>query len=91
MGIRNIFKNAIRLILVVLALSIPAYGKSAPQLPEPELSWKNVTVDDKKTAVFCIFKDSRGLVQIADYISTMGLLLILLVKMSCSGLKYILY
>lgn len=61
MGIRNIFKNAIRLILVVLALSIPAYGKSAPQLPEPELSWKNVTVDGKKTAVFCIFKDSRGL------------------------------
>lgn len=61
MGIRNIFKNAIRLIFVVLALSLHLYGKAAPQLPEPELSWKNVTVDGKKTAVFCIFKDSRGL------------------------------
>ncbi|MDE5673741.1 MAG: hypothetical protein K2I44_00135 [Muribaculaceae bacterium] len=61
MSIINIFKNAIRLIFVVLALSISAYGKSEPQLPEPELSWKNVMVDNKKTAVFCIFKDSRGL------------------------------
>lgn len=61
MSIRNIFKNAIRLIFVVLILSFPSYGKSAPQLPEPELSWKNVMVDSKKTAVFCIFRDSRGL------------------------------
>lgn len=34
---------------------------AAPQLPETELSWKNVSVDGKKVAVFCILRDSRGL------------------------------
>ena len=34
---------------------------AVPQLPEPELAWKNVTVDGKKTAVFCMFRDSHGI------------------------------
>lgn len=33
----------------------------ATLLPEPELTWKNVTVDGKKTAVFCMFRDSQGI------------------------------
>ncbi|MDE6109127.1 MAG: response regulator [Muribaculaceae bacterium] len=33
----------------------------APQLPDTELTWKNVSVDGKKVAVFCILRDSRGL------------------------------
>ncbi len=52
------------LLKVFLAVMIMiASGKSiaAPQLPEPELSWKNVAVDGKKTSVFCIFKDTRGI------------------------------
>lgn len=57
MDIRNITKY----VLLILALSVPFYGNSAPQLPESELSWKNVTVNSKKTAVFCLFRDSRGL------------------------------
>lgn len=61
MNIGNLLRNAVRLLVVVATLLFPSYGKSAPQLPEPELSWKNVAVDNKKTAVFCIFKDSRGL------------------------------
>ena len=35
---------------------------AVPQLPEPELTWKNVTVDGKKTAVFCLLRDSRGII-----------------------------
>lgn len=35
--------------------------RAMPQLPEPELAWKNVTVDGKKTAVFCMFRDSHGI------------------------------
>lgn len=34
---------------------------AVPQLPEPGLAWKNVTVDGKKTAVYSIFRDSRGI------------------------------
>ena len=34
---------------------------AVPLLPESELTWKNVTVDGKKTAVFCMFRDSRGI------------------------------
>ncbi|MDE6286993.1 MAG: hypothetical protein K2L99_08380 [Muribaculaceae bacterium] len=33
----------------------------APLLPDTELSWKNVSVDGKKVAVFCILRESRGL------------------------------
>lgn len=37
---------------------------AAPQLPEPELTWKNVTVDGRKTAVFSLLRDSRGIMWI---------------------------
>ena len=39
---------------------------AVPQLPEPGLAWKNVTVDGKKTAVYSIFRDSRGIVFIFE-------------------------
>lgn len=47
------------IMLIVSFLAIEA--GAVPQLPEPELTWKNVTVDGKKTAVFCMFRDSRGI------------------------------
>ncbi|MDE6346863.1 MAG: helix-turn-helix domain-containing protein [Muribaculaceae bacterium] len=56
---RNI-AGALLYVLSVLLLPMQAHG--AAQLPEPELSWKNVNVDGNKTAVFCIFKDSRDIV-----------------------------
>lgn len=61
MDIRNIAKIVFRLIVLVSVLLKPSYSHSMPQLPESDLSWKNVTVDSKKTAVFCLFRDSHGL------------------------------
>lgn len=61
MDIRNIAKIVFRLIVSVSVLLKPSYSHSMPQLPESDLSWKNVTVDSKKTAVFCLFRDSHGL------------------------------
>lgn len=52
-------------LLILLLTGLPGVGVASvyavPQLPEPGLAWKNVTVDGKKTAVFCIFRDSRGI------------------------------
>lgn len=57
-----LIKDALhRLVILLFMVGISFYGYSMPQLPEPELSWKNVTVDGKKTAVFCLFNDSRGI------------------------------
>lgn len=39
-----------------------------PRLPESELTWKNVTVEGKKTAVYCIYRDSRGIMWIGTNI-----------------------
>lgn len=52
-----------RLVLAVAALISfqPVSAQALPQLPEPELQWKNVTVAGKKTAVFCMFRDSLGI------------------------------
>ncbi len=52
---------SLRMLWLLLALTITSSAYPAPQFPEPELSWKNVTVDGKKAAVFCVFKDSRGI------------------------------
>lgn len=54
-------KRLIKLLFVIIAMITSGEVFSAPQLPEPELSWKNVVVDGKKTAVFCIYRDSRGI------------------------------
>lgn len=64
MAIKNITSSLHRLIVLLLTFSISIYVSSAPQLPESELSWKNVTVGGVKTAVFSLFKDSRGLMWI---------------------------
>ncbi|MDE6497992.1 MAG: response regulator [Muribaculaceae bacterium] len=58
--------RAIRLLraaTLAIAAALPGSARvhAAPQLPETELSWKNVSVDGKKVAVFCILRDSRGL------------------------------
>lgn len=60
--ITNISLKAKSAIIAVLLLVGTLSTAAQPQLPESELSWKNVTVDGKKIAVFCIFKDSRGIV-----------------------------
>ena len=43
----------------MLGAAFSAWGM--PQLPEPDLSWRNIAVDSKKMAVFCIMRDSHGL------------------------------
>lgn len=57
-------KKYIFIILISLVGLIPALA--APQLPDSEPEWKNVAVDGRKTAVFCIYTDSRGLVWIGS-------------------------
>ncbi len=61
MNYTTIPKYLFRLIMTIAAISVCFHADAAPQLPDPELSWKNVTVDNKKTAVFCLFRDSRGI------------------------------
>lgn len=52
--------------LFVITLLSGAFTKvgAVPQLSEPELTWKNVAVDGKKTAVFCMYRDSHGIMWI---------------------------
>lgn len=49
---------------VILSLSILACktAYAAPNLAAQDLAWKNVMIENKKTSVFCITQDSRGLV-----------------------------
>lgn len=58
----------ITLLLTLLTILIGGCGTpytyAVPRLPEPGLVWKNVTVDGKKTAVYCIYRDSRGIMWI---------------------------
>ena len=61
MAIKNLKFKLHRLAVLIVIACISHYVSSAPQLPEPELSWKNVAVDGKKTAVFSLFNDSRGI------------------------------
>jgi len=49
------------LVTLLLVTSSSSFVSSAPQLPEPELTWKNVAVAGKKTTVFSLYKDSRGI------------------------------
>ncbi len=51
----------LRLIILLEIIYFPLLSFPAPQLPESDLSWKNVVVDGKKTAVFCLYKDSHGI------------------------------
>lgn len=48
-------------LIVAIMSAFASEIKAVPQFPEPELIWKNVTVDGKKTAVFCMHRDSRGI------------------------------
>ncbi len=62
MDIRKHTRHIFRSIIVAVTIIIPIYSFPLPKLPEQDLSWKNVTVNDKKTTVHCLFKDSRGIV-----------------------------
>lgn len=57
------FTSLIRAWLAAMLVALPAWlrATAAPQLPETEPAWKNVSVDGKKVAVFSILRDSRGL------------------------------
>ncbi len=57
--IRHFVGRVLFLVSAALWGSVLTAGAVA-QLPEPDLAWKNVTVDGKKTAVFCMYRDSRG-------------------------------
>lgn len=93
MAIKNLKFKLHRLAVLIVIACISHYVSSAPQLPEPELSWKNVAVDGKKTAVFSLFNDSRGIMWLGTnrgLYFMMELPHILLAKTNCSARKYIL-
>lgn len=52
------------LVLVLALLVAPFSGVAATELPASGLTWKNVTVDGKKTAVFSLFRDSHDIMWI---------------------------
>ena len=58
----NLKLNLHRLAVLIMIACISHHVSSAPSLPESELSWKNVAVDGKKTTVFSLFNDSRGII-----------------------------
>lgn len=60
--IANIYHRA-RMVMVLVMVLIASVMRATdrPQLPDSELSWKNVAIDGKKTAVYCIYRDSRGI------------------------------
>lgn len=51
----------LRLMFLLAIICLPHNSFPISQLPESDLSWKNVVVDGKKTAVFCLFKDSHDI------------------------------
>lgn len=53
----------LRYLLCAIVTAVAAAGpaQTVPTLPEPELAWRNVAVGGRKTAVFCLCRDSRGL------------------------------
>ena len=55
-------------IFVMFLLSGATNAEAAPQLPEPDLTWRNVTIDGKKTAVYCMIRDRRGIMWIGTNI-----------------------
>ncbi len=61
MGNISLFHQLIRPLLFILAVNATFQLHSAPQLPESEPAWKNVSVNGRKTAVFTLFRDSRGI------------------------------
>lgn len=67
-SINTYFTNTIPLWCVMTLLLIcTIFSASAiPTIPDSDLAWKNIEVDHKKTAVFTIFRDSRGLMWIGS-------------------------
>jgi len=56
--------NTIRYLLCAIVMCYglaPLATHAVPRLPEPEFAWKNVQVDGRKTAVFSLHCDSRGI------------------------------
>ena len=61
MTIRNISLR-LHMLLVSLLINYTSFSASSiPQLPELEITWKNVLVDGKKITVYSFFNDSRGI------------------------------
>ena len=59
--------NTVLCGLMTLIFICATFTLSAvPTIPDSELAWKNIVVDHKKTAVFNIFRDSRGLMWIGS-------------------------
>lgn len=53
------FERLLLTFITLFAIAIPSKG--IPQLPEQDLSWKNIAVDGKKIAVFCMMTDKQGI------------------------------
>ena len=53
-----------RYLVCIISLLMPIfvpYVQAAYESPASELEWKNVLLDGRKTAVYCLKKDSRGI------------------------------
>ncbi|MBD5229148.1 MAG: response regulator [Bacteroidales bacterium] len=52
----------LRLQLLLSAILMPVTSTAVSRLPESALEWKNISVDGRKKAVFCLYRDSCGVV-----------------------------
>ncbi|MBD5248323.1 MAG: response regulator [Barnesiella sp.] len=52
----------LRLQLLLSAILMPVTSPAVSRLPESALEWKNISVDGRKKAVFCLYRDSCGVV-----------------------------
>lgn len=62
--VRHIILRHLTGIIAAILLLLPLSAYSLSHLPASELTWKNVMVDGKKTAVFTLFRDSHGIMWI---------------------------
>lgn len=53
-------------IALLMILTSTLAASAVPQLPEPELTWKNVNVGARKTVVFSMYRDSRGIMWVGS-------------------------
>ncbi|MDE6317247.1 MAG: response regulator, partial [Muribaculaceae bacterium] len=51
-----------RLLFMLTVIFLPSTGFAVNSLPESALEWKNISVDGRKKAVFCMYRDSYGIV-----------------------------
>ena len=59
---RFLHRPFITSLLSFLMIALPSVVHAAPQLPESDLTWHNISFGSRKLAVYSLLSDSRGLV-----------------------------